>query len=250
AMLDISLLHKWLSTALSVIILMQMIAQAAWHTDHPLLVVPYFSDDVINRIGADSTIPILKNLFGLDKPNIEQARKKAIKKLLEMTVFDEHQAVEIVDVLLKWPVLQPRNCVLCGANQVFEIDYLQDERWPKYINVESDTSYRMLFTVELVGPYRFETDAFCPRFHKKKTAGWIVIIGEKDTGEVLCCKKIPPIAGSKQLTVPFRMPKRLGRHIFTAFILSDSYIGIDQEYNLHCEIVEKKISKNSAYENF
>lgn len=44
--------------------------------------------------------------------------------------------------------------MLCGANQVFEIDYLQDGRWPKYINVESDMSYRMLFTVELIGPYR------------------------------------------------------------------------------------------------
>ncbi|VDP15567.1 unnamed protein product [Onchocerca flexuosa] len=69
--------------------------------------------------------------------------------------------------------------------------------------------YRMLFTVEMVGPYRFETDAFCPRFHKEKSAGWIVIIGEKDTVEVLCCKKISSITGSKQLVVPFRMPKKL-----------------------------------------
>ncbi|VBB27123.1 unnamed protein product [Acanthocheilonema viteae] len=245
AMLDISLLRKWLATALSVVILMQMIAQAAWHTDHPLVVVPHFSEDVINRIGTDSTIPTLKNLFGLDKADIEQAKKKAIKKLLDMTIIDVQQATEAVDALLKWPVLQPMNCVLCGANQVFEIDYLQDERWPKYMNVQSDTQYRMLFTVELIGPYRFETNAFCPHFHKKKIAGWIVIIGEKDTGEVLCCKKIPPITGSKRLTVPFRMPKRLGRHIFTAFIMSDSYIGIDQEYNLHCEIVEKKVSENS-----
>lgn len=50
-MLDISLLRKWLSTALSVVILMQMIAQAAWHTDHPLLVVPHFSEEVIDRVG-------------------------------------------------------------------------------------------------------------------------------------------------------------------------------------------------------
>uniref|UniRef100_A0AAF5PWB9 U5 small nuclear ribonucleoprotein 200 kDa helicase n=1 Tax=Wuchereria bancrofti TaxID=6293 RepID=A0AAF5PWB9_WUCBA len=245
AMLDISILHKWLSAALSVIILMQMIAQAAWHTDHPLLVVPHFSEEVIERIGTDLTVPMLKNHFGLDKANIEQARKKAIKKLLDMTVIDEFQATEAVDTLLKWPILQPRNCVLCDTNQVFEIDYLQDERWPKYINVEPDTLYRMLFTVELIGPYKFETNAFCPRFHKEKTAGWIVIIGEKDTGELLCCKKLS-ITGSKQLTIPFRMPKRLGRHIFTTFIMSDSYIGIDQEYNLHCEIVEKKVSDNAT----
>uniref|UniRef100_A0A1I7VPC0 Activating signal cointegrator 1 complex subunit 3 n=1 Tax=Loa loa TaxID=7209 RepID=A0A1I7VPC0_LOALO len=245
AMLDISLLRKWLSTALAIVILMQMIAQAAWHTDHPLMVVPHFSEEVIERVGADSTIPMLKNHFGLDKANIEQARKKAIKKLLELTVIDERQATEAIDGLLKWPILQPRNCVLCGANQIFEIDYLQDERWPKYINVESDTLYRILFTVELVGPHKFETKAFCPRFHKEKTAGWIVIIGEKDTDVVLCCKKLSPVTGSKQLTVPFKMPKRLGRHIFTIFVMSDSYIGIDQEYKLHCEIVEKKVSENS-----
>uniref|UniRef100_A0A158Q7W7 Activating signal cointegrator 1 complex subunit 3 n=1 Tax=Elaeophora elaphi TaxID=1147741 RepID=A0A158Q7W7_9BILA len=249
AMLDVSLLHKWLSTALSIIILMQMIAQAAWHTDHPLVVIPHFNKDVIDRIGADSTIPTLKNLFDLDKVNIKQSRKKAIKKLLDMTIIDEHEAAEAIDALLKWPILQPRSCVLCGANQVFEINYLQDERWPKYVNTESNTLYRILFTVELVGPYRFETNAFCPRFHKEKIASWIVLIGEKDTGEVLCCKKIPPFTRFKQLTMPFRMPKRLGRHIFTVFIMSDSYIGIDQEYNLHCEIVEKEVSENSISED-
>ncbi|OZC07839.1 Sec63 domain protein [Onchocerca flexuosa] len=248
AMLDISLLRKWLSTALSVIILMQMIAQATWHTDHPLLVLPHFNEEIIDAIGADSTVPMLKNYFGFDGMNIEQARKKAIKKLLDVTIINERQATEAVDALLKWPILQPRNCVLCSTNQVFEIDYLQDERWPKYINVESDMLYRMLFTVEMVGPYRFETDAFCPRFHKEKSAGWIVIIGEKDTVEVLCCKKISSITGSKQLVVPFRMPKKLGRHIFTIFILSDSYIGIDQEYNLHCEITEKINLENDHFE--
>lgn len=50
-MLDITLLRKWLSTALSVVILMQMVAQAVWHTDHPLLVLPHFSEDVIEKIG-------------------------------------------------------------------------------------------------------------------------------------------------------------------------------------------------------
>lgn len=44
---------------------------------------------------ADSTIPILKNHFGLDKRNIEQTRKKAIKKLLDVTIIDENQAAEV-----------------------------------------------------------------------------------------------------------------------------------------------------------
>uniref|UniRef100_A0A915PDR7 Activating signal cointegrator 1 complex subunit 3 n=1 Tax=Setaria digitata TaxID=48799 RepID=A0A915PDR7_9BILA len=276
AMLDISFLRKWLSTALSVVVLMQMIAQAIWHTDHPLLVIPHFSEEIIDRIGADATIPIIKNRFGLDKENVVQARRKAIKKLLDMTVIDERQATEAVDALLKWPVLLPRKCILSGANRLFEIDYLQDGRWPKYINVESDILYRILFAFELVGPYRFETDAFCPHFHKEKTVGWILIIGEKDTGEILCHKKVPPIASSKQFVVSFRMPKRFrypcyyvpglcsvhtarrcpglsrfeksGDCCFRPFEVKIlcwesalySYIGIDQEYNLYCEIVEKE----------
>lgn len=50
-MLDISLLRQWLSTAISVVILMQMIAQAVWHTDHPLKVLPHFNEEIIERIG-------------------------------------------------------------------------------------------------------------------------------------------------------------------------------------------------------
>uniref|UniRef100_A0A183CWD4 SEC63 domain-containing protein n=1 Tax=Gongylonema pulchrum TaxID=637853 RepID=A0A183CWD4_9BILA len=236
AMLDIALLRKWLSTAVSVVILMQTLAQANWHTDHPLMVLPHFNEEIIERIGPDCTIPLLKDQFRLDGANVEQARKKAIKKILDA-----------VDALLRWPVLQPKKFILHSeSGSSYEVDYLQDERWPEYVQVEADASYRIVFSVEMIGPYKFETDAFCPRFHKERTAGWIVIVGEKDTGEALCCKKFPPVAGFRHLSIPFRIPKRLGRHIFTVFILSDSYLGVDQEYNLHCDIIAKTGANNGG----
>lgn len=44
--------------------------------------------------------------------------------------------------------------MLYGENRCFEIDYLQDERQPKYVHVEAGTSYRVVFGVEMMGPYK------------------------------------------------------------------------------------------------
>ncbi|VDN04716.1 unnamed protein product [Thelazia callipaeda] len=240
AMMDMSLLQKWLSTSLSVVILMQMIIQGTWHLNHPLLIIPHFTEGLIHKIGHyDSTIPLLKNKLGLDQRFVEKAKKQAIREILRTKSINEREAAEAVDALLKWPVLQPRNCILSSATETFQIDYLQDEVNADYIKVKSSARYTVLFTFESIGPYESETDAFCPRFDKERKAGWIAIIGEKDTGEVLCCKRILPIVGSKKIILSFQMPRQLGRHIFTMFVMSDSYIGIDQEYNLYCDIVEK-----------
>uniref|UniRef100_A0A0N4UZQ9 Activating signal cointegrator 1 complex subunit 3 n=1 Tax=Enterobius vermicularis TaxID=51028 RepID=A0A0N4UZQ9_ENTVE len=107
AMLDICVIKRWLAAAINVITVLQMIVQARWYTDDPLLVLPHCTETSIDDI---------------------------------MSVY--------------------------GVN------------------------------------------AYCPRFSKEKAPGWFLLVGEKDTGEVLAFLKTPPITGSKVFRLKLEIPKK------------------------------------------
>uniref|UniRef100_A0A915CIG8 U5 small nuclear ribonucleoprotein 200 kDa helicase n=2 Tax=Parascaris univalens TaxID=6257 RepID=A0A915CIG8_PARUN len=238
AMFDVSLLSGWLSASLNVVTLLQMIMQARWHTDHPLLVLPHMTEEIIERIAQDATIPLLQNEFGVDgKQNIEVAKKRAVAKILDVTTLDERQANEILSALLQWPIMYPKRCSLTRKEEEIRIELVQDEGRPVFIRVEAGAVYKLRFFVEMIGPNRYQSDAFCPRFPKEKSAGWILLVGEKDSGQLIAYAKTPPVVGSRELRVEVKMPMKRGRQILAVFILSDSYLGIDQEYNLHCDVI-------------
>jgi activating signal cointegrator complex subunit 3 len=37
------------------------------------------------------------------------------------------------------------------------------------------------------------------------------------------------------------MPETTGRVIYTAYLMSDSYLGLDQQYDLHFDVIQQSI---------
>ncbi|KAH9644006.1 hypothetical protein HF086_004267 [Spodoptera exigua] len=81
----------------------------------------------------------------------------------------------------------------------------------------------------------------CPRFPRGKNEGWILTLGTVDDGELHALKRVPP-KGTTQVT--FYTPSRKGRIIYTLFVLSDSYMGLDQQYDLQIELIDPLPSEN------
>ncbi|KHN71627.1 hypothetical protein Tcan_02153 [Toxocara canis] len=161
----------------------------------------------VNR--QDATIPILQSEFGVDgSEHVETAKKRAVTRILDVTTLDERQANEVLSALLQWPIMCPRRCLLARREEEIRIELTQDERKPTFVRVEADAIYKLRITVEMIGPNRYQTDAFCPRFPKEKTAGWILLVGEKDSGELVAYSKTPPIIGSRELRLELKIPER------------------------------------------
>ncbi|MFH4974499.1 hypothetical protein AB6A40_001208 [Gnathostoma spinigerum] len=238
AMLDISMLCRWLSTALNIVALLQSIIQARWYTDNPLLVLPNLDEESSEHLLLDGTVPMLQHEFGLDEQCIaKNAMERGISRILEHTTLSESQAAETIEALMHWPIIRPRFCRLTQGDETVELNLLQDERRPHFTTVKSDSTYKISFGVEAIGPNRFDTAAYAPKFAKEKSAGWMLFLGEKDTNRLIAFSKIPYITGFKTLKVNMKAPQEKGRHIIHLFLLSDSYLGIDQEYSLHLEVV-------------
>uniref|UniRef100_A0A914CEE6 Activating signal cointegrator 1 complex subunit 3 n=1 Tax=Acrobeloides nanus TaxID=290746 RepID=A0A914CEE6_9BILA len=242
AMLDISLVNEWLDTALNVIILLQQIIQGRWYNDHPLMCLPNLSEHSIEVLAFFATIPQYQNQLGIDQLSypLEKRTSKIVKDIMDKTILDDHEAKEVVTALMKWPIIRVREAHFLYQLDDCPIDLgLFDERTADWIPLNTSTHYKLRLRLESLGPYRMNSEAYCPKFPKEKTAGWIVLMGEKKTNKIMGFTKIPPICGKTEIRLDFKTPDMPGSYKFTFFLMSDSYLGIDQEYDIFCHITIK-----------
>lgn len=82
---------------------------------------------------------------------------------------------------------------------------------------------------------------FLPRFPKPKDESWFLVIGNIDDNELLAMKRLqlgPSTSKSCLNQVTFFTPEKCGRVIYTVFLVSDSYLGLDQQYDIYLDVVD------------
>ena len=88
--------------------------------------------------------------------------------------------------------------------------------------------------------------AHAPRFPKAKDEGWWLVLGEVDSGELLALKRVGfihgrPTArgpGKTKVSLGFPAPPYACRKIYSVYLVSDCYLGLDQQYELSVEVME------------
>lgn len=74
---------------------------------------------------------------------------------------------------------------------------------------------------------------------KPKDEGWILVLGETETRDVVAMKRIT-CAHNKRSTsasLAFFAPELPCKAIYTLFVMSDSYLGLDQQYDIGLEVI-------------
>ena len=69
-----------------------------------------------------------------------------------------------------------------------------------------------------------------PRFPKPKEEGWWLVVGDPQTNSLLCIKRITLHLKAK-IKLEFVAPEA-GEYAYTLYLMSDSYLGSDQEYEV------------------
>lgn len=75
-----------------------------------------------------------------------------------------------------------------------------------------------------------------PRFPKVKDEGWWLIVGEVDSGELVALKRIGFFRRLQTVNLSLYMPEEAGRHIYTLYLMSDCYLGLDQQYDFGLDV--------------
>lgn len=74
--------------------------------------------------------------------------------------------------------------------------------------------------------------AYTPKFPKAKDEGWWALIGEVDRGELVALKRLGPIRGTTRTNLAFSAPELPCRKIFSLYLISDCYLGLDQQLEM------------------
>ena len=72
-----------------------------------------------------------------------------------------------------------------------------------------------------------------PLFPKAKDEGWWLVLGEVDTNDLVALKRVGPLrGGSKTVSLAFSPPEHACRAVYTLYLISDCYLGLDQQCDL------------------
>lgn len=77
---------------------------------------------------------------------------------------------------------------------------------------------------------------YSPKFPKPKDEGWFLTLGNIEYKELLALKRIGYRSNRSTHQLCFTAPQKTGRTIYTVYLLSDGYIGWDQQYNIQLEV--------------
>ena len=89
---------------------------------------------------------------------------------------------------------------------------------------------------------RADSKAHAPLFPKAKDEGWWLVLGDMDSGELLALKRVGLVRSTSTVALSFYAPETLGRRIYTVYLMSDAYLGMDQQYDVPVEVIPADIS--------
>jgi len=210
AMVDVISSNGWLAPALACMELSQMVTQGLWNTDGVLLQVPHITTELAKALEAKS-VDSIGDLMDMD----EDARNAALKlppaKLQEIAKFCNSYP----DVSLTFEVEGGKTTAEAGEKVVVNVDLERDD---------DDTKHGVPVVVSA-------------RYPQVKTEGWWLVLGNATTNELISIKRVAMKKSKMRVPLTFNAPDA-GAHKLMLYLMSDSYLGCDQEYAVPLRVVE------------
>ncbi|CAG1963457.1 unnamed protein product [Fusarium graminearum] len=221
--------------AMSAMEMSQMIVQAMWDRDSPLKQIPHFSPEVVkvaNEFGyvkcCDSEIEAsanslrrIKDIFDfMEAMNPEE--NADYNKLVKRLGMSQNQLAEAANFTNdKYPDLELEH-------EVLDEDEIR-AREPAYLNIkitrnmeEEDADH--------------DSTVHAPFYPSKKMENWWLVVGEEKTKTLLAIKRVT-IGRELNVRLEYTVPSE-GEHDLKLFLMSDSYVGVDQEREFSVTVAE------------
>lgn len=81
------------------------------------------------------------------------------------------------------------------------------------------------------------SQVWAPRFPQKRDEGWWLVVGDPETNSLLAIKRLA-LQKKAKAKLTFELPQEISgtEKNFMLYLISDSYLGVDQEYPVTVEI--------------
>ena len=210
AMIDVTSDAGWLQTALNTMNLMQMIMQGRMVTESSLLTLPHVKRDNLRYL-ENQNVSILPQLMDLCASDKGRARR-----ILAGSGISARKVDQTIDLCLRLPSIDAKAMV----------ETTKGDAKNKTVHV----------TLKRVGSKcgSKAPNSYTPRFPKVKEEGWWIVIGDSANDELLALRRISfGDRASVKLKCPSSSSPSARSPKLVVYLMSDSYIGLDQEISLN-----------------
>ncbi|KAI0482782.1 Sec63 Brl domain-containing protein, partial [Xylariaceae sp. FL0804] len=195
----------------------QMVVQAMWDRDSPLKQIPHFSPDVV-KVANGFGIKDIMDFTEAMNPE-ENADYGKLVERLGLSATQLKQAAAFTN--MKYPDISVEF-------EVLDEDKIQAGE-PAYLNVQIERDVE-----EEAG--EVDTTVHAPFYPVKKMENWWLVVGEESTKTLLAIKRVT-IGRQLKVRLEYTVPTP-GQHDLKLFLMSDSYIGVDQEPTFSVTVAE------------
>lgn len=215
AMIELSCSRRWLSTTLTVISFSQLVVQGLWTRDNPLLQFPHITDkdakEALGKGGAKSIAAFLK------QPDSE---KKGLARLTDAEKDEVFRVAKLLpDVDISVDVFVEDEEQIAENDLVTIKVTLTRNNVPEGKNAKAPPVYAPYFPVPL-------------------EEGWWVLVGSVRGDQIFSYEKIAEQGHVVEKEVKMLAPNKAGTVTLDVFIVSDCYIGLNQQKSVSFKVVE------------
>jgi pre-mRNA-splicing helicase BRR2 len=214
----------------------QMVVQGMWDRDSPLKQIPHFTPEVIkaaNESGyVNSTIQAITGT--------NQERLHSIKDIFEfMDAMDpsENPNYNALVKRLGLSQLQLAHAANFTNDKYPNISLEFDLEDPDDITAGAPAYIKVKIEREVEDESaEVDTTVHAPFYPVKKMENWWLVVGEESTKTLLAIKRIT-IGAKLNVRLEYTVPTP-GKHELKLFLMSDSYVGVDQDPSFKVTVAE------------
>lgn len=272
AMMDVAAEAGWLATTLRSQQLLQMVVQAVWHDNPTVLILPHFEPVIL------PALPSREGLLHL--PVLQKAFLENYSTVSDMLRNDmsPDQIQEVRQVLLNLPIIELSLCIKWGT-QSAALPALNDRPLTEaaWVDVPAnqdcilDITFTRLNTLDAsaiasggarskrppsssanagkqAGSRQGNRTAYAPKYPKPKDEGWLLTLGSFDKQELLAMKRVTLARSKCSQQLSFITPSETGRLMLTFYFISDTYVGLDQQFTLYLNVIPAEMRETLTEE--
>ncbi|KAL2262858.1 hypothetical protein VTK26DRAFT_9245 [Humicola hyalothermophila] len=195
----------------------QMVVQAMWDRDSPLKQIPNFTPEVIkaaNKYGIRDIFDFMEKMNPEENPDYASLVQDLGLSQAQLAQAAHFTNDKYPDVSLEFEVEDPDN-IRAGEPAGLRV-HIQRE-----VDEDEDEEGGG------GGGGEFDATVHAPFYPGRKTENWWLVVGEESSRSLLAIKRVT-VGRELKTRLEFVVPTP-GRHDLKLFLMSDSYVGVDQE---------------------
>lgn len=205
----------------------QMVVQSMWDRDSPLMQIPHFGPTAIKAANEFKYVPVNISQIKIYRNANNSARIRDIFEFMEAMDPSENKDYNTLVKRLGLDNKQLAQAAAFTNNKYPNLDLDFTVLEPEEITAGEPAYLKVKIERELDEDEEPDTTVSAPFYPAKKMENWWLVVGEEKTNSLLSLKRVT-VGRKLEMKLEYVVPSP-GEHELTLYLMSDSYVGVDQD---------------------